>query len=93
MFSLKKRDLVVLPKLLKESERALIDETLQWWNSIQPELRQSSSPLHAQQLPIAGYTGDMGKLRKKGQSGMVQILYLVRWWGTLIRDANHDPAL
>ncbi|PBK62204.1 hypothetical protein ARMSODRAFT_1025122 [Armillaria solidipes] len=74
---LKKKDLVALPCLSKASQRALIDETLQWWNSIQPESRQSSSPSHAWQLPITDFTGDMGKLRKKGQSGIVQILYLV----------------
>ncbi|KAK0453963.1 hypothetical protein EV421DRAFT_1897952 [Armillaria borealis] len=90
---LKKKDLVALPCLSKASQRALIDETLQWWNSIQPESRQSSSPSHAQQLPIADFTGDMGKLRKKRRSGIVQILYLVQWWGTLVRDGNHDPAL
>ncbi|KAK0474660.1 hypothetical protein EDD18DRAFT_1367601 [Armillaria luteobubalina] len=79
-----------LPVLSKEGQKTLIDETLHWWNSLQPALRHSLIP---GELPSGDFPEDMGKLKKKGLHGMMQIMYLVRWWGTLVRESDHDPIL
>ncbi|KAK0479083.1 hypothetical protein EDD18DRAFT_1364410 [Armillaria luteobubalina] len=70
----KKPRTVALPVLLKEGQKALIDETLHWWNSLQPASRHSLIP---GELPSGDFPEDMGKLKKKGLHGMMQIMYLV----------------
>ncbi|KAK0497616.1 hypothetical protein EDD18DRAFT_1104176 [Armillaria luteobubalina] len=79
-----------LPVLSKGSQKALIDETLHWWNTLQPASRHSLIP---GELPSGDFPGDMGKLKKKGLRGMVQIMYLVRWWGTLVQESDHNATL
>ncbi|KAK0489878.1 hypothetical protein EDD18DRAFT_1109749 [Armillaria luteobubalina] len=70
----KKPRTATLPVLSKGSQKALIDETLHWWNTLQPASRHSSIP---GELPSGDFPDDMGKLKKKGLHGMVQIMYLV----------------
>ncbi|KAK0492872.1 hypothetical protein EDD18DRAFT_1108483 [Armillaria luteobubalina] len=77
----KKPRTAALPVLSKGSQKALIDETLHWWNTLQPASRHSLIP---GELPSGDFPDDMGKLKKKGLCGMVQIMYLVQWWGTLV---------
>ncbi|KAK0473806.1 hypothetical protein EDD18DRAFT_1368572 [Armillaria luteobubalina] len=77
----KKPRTAALPVLSKEGQKTLIDETLHWWNSLQPASRHSSI---LGELPSGDFPEDMGKLKKKGLHGMMQIMYLVRWWGTLV---------
>ncbi|KAK0494282.1 hypothetical protein EDD18DRAFT_1107311 [Armillaria luteobubalina] len=77
----KKPRTAALPVLSKEGQKTLIDETLHWWNSLQPALRHSSI---LGELPSGDFPEDMGKLKKKGLHGMMQIMYLVQWWGTLV---------
>ncbi|KAK0500983.1 hypothetical protein EDD18DRAFT_1101951 [Armillaria luteobubalina] len=86
----KKPRMAALPVLSKGSQKALIDETLHWWNTLQPASRHSLIP---GELPSGDFPDDMGKLKKKGLHGMVQIMYLVRWWGTLVRESDHNATL
>ncbi|KAK0476002.1 hypothetical protein EDD18DRAFT_1115666 [Armillaria luteobubalina] len=86
----KKPQTAALPVLSKEGQKTLIDETLHWWNSLQPTSRHSSIP---GELPSGDFPEDMGKLKKKGLRGMMQIMYLVRWWGTLVQESDHNPIL
>ncbi|KAK0214507.1 hypothetical protein IW262DRAFT_1300593 [Armillaria fumosa] len=81
---LKKKPQAALPVLSKGSQKALIDETLQ------PTSRYSSI---LGELPSSDFPEDMGKLKKKDLCGMVQIMYLVRWWGTLVQESDHNPTL
>ncbi|SJL15067.1 uncharacterized protein ARMOST_18549 [Armillaria ostoyae] len=76
-----------LPKLAPDVQDKLIEETLHWWNGLQDESRQSEIP---GELPVPEYGCDMRKIRKKGDWGIFQVIYLVRWWGILVKDSNSN---
>ncbi|KAK0476569.1 hypothetical protein EDD18DRAFT_1115251 [Armillaria luteobubalina] len=61
-----------LPVLSKEGQKTLIDETLHWWNSLQPASRHSSIP---GELPSGDFPEDMGKLKKKAFTADVQVSF------------------
>ncbi|KAK0436078.1 uncharacterized protein EV420DRAFT_1487671 [Desarmillaria tabescens] len=84
---LKKRMQAMLPVLSSKDRMELIEQTMEWWMSLQSVARESGEG----NLPIPDYTVDMSRIRKKGRSGMVQVMYLVRWWGTLVLESKMAP--
>ncbi len=79
-----------LPKFAPDVQDKLIKDTLYWWNGLQDESRQSKVP---GELPVPDYRCDMRKIRKKGDWGIFQIMFLIRWWGILVKDNNRKKDL
>ncbi|SJL18398.1 uncharacterized protein ARMOST_21986 [Armillaria ostoyae] len=46
-----------------------------WWNSLQPNWRQT-----AEGMPLQNYAGQLTCLRKGGQNGIVSMLFGLFWW-------------
>ncbi len=61
----------------------LIHKTLEWWMSLQSPERDLNMC-----LPLPNYMGDMHWIRKKGQSRMVLVMFLVWWWGTIVLESK-----
>ncbi|SJL18772.1 uncharacterized protein ARMOST_22372 [Armillaria ostoyae] len=46
-----------------------------WWNSLQPNWRQTTEG-----MPLQNYAGQLTCLRKGGQNGIVSVLFGLFWW-------------
>ncbi|KAK0438504.1 uncharacterized protein EV420DRAFT_1486679 [Desarmillaria tabescens] len=67
--SLNKKLSAVLPVLSCTDQKALINDTITWWNTLQNKSRQSAV---TGELSRADYTGNMLKLKKKGKQAMLE---------------------
>ncbi|PBK89376.1 hypothetical protein ARMGADRAFT_1033421 [Armillaria gallica] len=83
---LKKKTCAMLPTLSPKDQMDLIHETLEWWMSLQSPERDLNMC-----LPLPNYTGNMHQIRKKGWSRMVLVMFLVRWWGTIVLESKMAP--
>ncbi|KAF9549377.1 hypothetical protein CPC08DRAFT_729374 [Agrocybe pediades] len=67
-----------------DNGRAFSREWLKWWNTLQPEWRQSHTE-HS--LPLSHEVGtakdDLGVIRKGGPSGIMAVLVGLKWWAAL----------
>ncbi|KAK0462678.1 hypothetical protein IW261DRAFT_1348330 [Armillaria novae-zelandiae] len=61
------------PSIAKPSQFA--DETVGWWNQLNPAWRRSTSG-----LPKADYSKSLMVLRKGGQHGLVTVIFALYWW-------------
>ncbi|KAK0196727.1 hypothetical protein F5146DRAFT_994601 [Armillaria mellea] len=78
-----------LSKLAPDVQDKLIKDMLLWWNGLQDKSWQSDAP---GQLSVPDYTCDMQNIHKKGNWGIFQIMFLIRWWGILVKDNNQKKS-
>ncbi|KAK0458066.1 uncharacterized protein EV420DRAFT_1643412 [Desarmillaria tabescens] len=64
------------------------DAMVMWWNSIQPNWRQS-----AEGLPLRKYDDSFMCLRKGGQNGIVTVIFGLFWWRKNLDDPSQWSAL